>query len=702
MKPEPAVSNEPPARGSDVWCMPLAAAAYLILALAILSPVLAAPRTLLPVSRFAAEGDRHFLGLGLLDQRAVTAMVVRNAATLTSRPWDLRGDGQCFPMPRAYTLGEHLFALGLLAAIPWALTHDPILTYNATLLLTIWIPGLTMYALARHFTRSAPAAFVAGLLFALTPERITELVHPFAHGDLWVPLALLFLHRSCAYGGWRNATALALFVGLVVGESLYPLIAATILLVVYGVYQLVLRRFRPAATLPQIALAAAMILAVAWFVLAPYLETRAIWGLAQGRSSILLEPRAYLPGSARFPGFLCVALIVVALVDRARGPRRVGGEDPRLVLLAAGLLIVWSSLGPVTIPGIGAVGTPILLLARVVPGLDAVRGLPAVGLGAALSFAFVAGYGVLRLTEGRSRRGAIGVVVACTAIVLATRFVPLLARPSFGQDSLALTTWVARPDEDAIALVQKVPPGALLDVPLPWQGTPRLAMANSLLLDSYSPRPTAACYNSFVSPVQHQVTDLASALPAPAAADALVALGFGSVLFDKQRTLPPQHKAFEDMLRMDVEAQRRLAPLGRTRRFWAYALSSPVPVQRDFGLLAAGDADAPTVELPARGGDVPFVFVNRGDATFRHPDPLTPSELVVRWSGGAGTGGTQRTASALLPIALATGQSVTLPITLAAPPGPGPWVVEIARAASPDTVLAKRSVRVLDAPSRAQ
>ena len=36
--------------------------------------------------------------------------------------------------------------------------------------------------------RGNTAAFVAGLLFCLAPERMTDTGHPFIHGDLWAPL----------------------------------------------------------------------------------------------------------------------------------------------------------------------------------------------------------------------------------------------------------------------------------------------------------------------------------------------------------------------------------------------------------------------------------------------------------------------------------------------------------------------------------
>ena len=49
----------------------------------------------------------------------------------------LMGAGAYFPMPNAWTLGEHMFGPGLLAALPLASTGEPILACNLMLVLTM-------------------------------------------------------------------------------------------------------------------------------------------------------------------------------------------------------------------------------------------------------------------------------------------------------------------------------------------------------------------------------------------------------------------------------------------------------------------------------------------------------------------------------------------------------------------------------------
>lgn len=156
-------------------CLVAAAIAYLAVALWNFRVVLPAPATLLPES---PQASAELGALGRLDLTMVLWVVTGNADRLLTRPEQLRAEGQCHPLPRAYTLGEHMLGESLLATVPLALTGDPIASYNTMLVASLWIAGVAMFLCARHFTRSDPAAFVAGLLFCLEPERIQDTGHP--------------------------------------------------------------------------------------------------------------------------------------------------------------------------------------------------------------------------------------------------------------------------------------------------------------------------------------------------------------------------------------------------------------------------------------------------------------------------------------------------------------------------------------------
>ena len=449
-------------------CAALAIAAYLIVALFTFRNVLTSPSTLLPYP--SVINDRiNMVYLDHWDQAMVVTTVVRNANLLVNRPWDLFADvGQCFPMPGAYTLGEHMFGVGLLAAPAYALTADPLLSYNFALILTLWIPGITMYFLARRFTGSPGAAFVAGLAFALVPGRLIDPSHPYVHGDLWAPAVLLFLHRLFVSGKWRDALGLAFFLNLEVFESLYPLISTCLLASVYGIYLLFRHRTKLTVVLPKLAAALALTLVGVWIVLVPYLDTSETWALLSGRASLLLTGRDFVPGQGDyFPGFVVLLFVAIAMLDRLRGPRLVHGEDPRLAFFLGGLLIAWCSVSHVRVPGLGiALESPFLTFRDVVPGLSAVRALASVAIGTGITTSFLMGFAALALTE-RLRpfpwAPAAGAAV-CAFLLLSVRFVPALAEASFGR-TFQLTSYIARPPQEDIDLIRKIGRGAPTRLP---------------------------------------------------------------------------------------------------------------------------------------------------------------------------------------------------------------------------------------------
>jgi hypothetical protein len=84
------------------------------------------------------------------------------------------------------------------------------------------------------------------------------------------------------------------------------------------------------------------------------------------------------------------------------------------------------------------------------------------------------------------------------------------------------------------------------------------ALAYDLLRASYSRRPPAAGYDSFVSPVQVQIEDLAMALPDRGAAEALHALGFGTVLMEKAQLMAADRNRIYDAVSQQPADQRRM------------------------------------------------------------------------------------------------------------------------------------------------
>ena len=100
-----------------------------------------------------------------------------------------------YPYPNTFAYHDHLFGLALLGLPIFLLTRNPILTYNALLLLSFILAAYGMYLLCREMTRSEAAALLAGDIFGFLPYRFAHLAHLNLLSIHWLPFCLLFLTR---------------------------------------------------------------------------------------------------------------------------------------------------------------------------------------------------------------------------------------------------------------------------------------------------------------------------------------------------------------------------------------------------------------------------------------------------------------------------------------------------------------------------
>jgi hypothetical protein len=673
------------------WVHAAVALAYLLLALSALRVAVLAPTPALPY-RALHEG-RNTAPLVHTDQQFVVWGVARNARTLLARPSALHDAEQCHPTPRATTLGEHMFGAGLLAVVPWALTREPITTYDVVLVLSLWLAALAMYALVLHWTGSVPAALVAGLLFGFHPARLGDPEHPYVHANQWTPLALLFAHRLVVGRRWRDAAGLAAACSLQLLESYYQVVALAVL---GGAVAVVLAvRHRRRLPLGRLAAAAGAVAGTCALVMVPYLDTRRTWGVLQDAPPILPPPQAFGPGGGAFPGAVLLALAVLGLADRARRGRGPGEPDPRLPLLLGAVLLAWTSTWGVTLLG-GRLflPTPAMMLREWVPGFSAGRGVAHVRDGVYLALAFSAGFGVHLLTARLRAAARAAVTAGVAAAALAELFVPAIAARSFG-DSLELRAWEPRPAAADLDLLRTAAAGAVLDLPLDFglQGRLRLN-GHYLLLGAYHRRPVAACINSFRLPIVADVERLAGRLPEPAAVAALAALGFRTVVLHLDMLHPAARAVWRARIVGGLVGAGRGTVAGETPAHVVVRLREPGPI--DAGLAALAVPGPAAAEPPARlaDGGLEFRFRNAGAITWRHPAPIVPTRLVVTWRSLDGRSAALREVSLLLPLALAPGDAGSRRVPLAPPREPGDYEVTLGPADRPALVLARRRVRV--------
>jgi len=459
------------------------------------------------------------------DQLFVTWLVARNAETLLSRPTQLYQSEQCHPAENMLALGEPMITLGLLGIPAWLATRDPVVTYNAVLVLVVLLSALAMYALVAEWTAVPAAGIPAGLLYAFHQIKISNVTHPYVDDTVWTLLALLFARRAFATGHWRDTVLAAICCALQIAGSFYPFVSAALLALPLLVW--LFAHYGASKLRPGPSLAAMVIIgATAVLVFAPYLGS-------QGASS--LEPRAiqsfepwgaFLPGGSRFPGWLSLGLVLVALASgRKRTLAGIGG-DPRWALLVGAALAAIAATGdasPWPVPDLWG------WLAAAVPGLHSVRIPGAVASGVHLTLCILAGLGaaaVLRATPDKFRAYAAG-ALALLAFTTTLRPALLGLEPPVEYRALA-----ARPSDEELDFFARLEAsgsrGPLLEVPIGLEN--RLERTHQILLISYHRRRTSSCYNSYLPPEFDEVEALGQALPDAGPLDRLRELGFGTVV----------------------------------------------------------------------------------------------------------------------------------------------------------------------------
>jgi hypothetical protein len=348
-------------------------------------------------------------------------------------------DGNIFH-PERFTLAysDAMLLPGLVGApFLWAGVHQLALS-NLMVVATFVLSAMTMFTLVRALTRSDPAAFVAGVAFAFYPFRFLHYSHLELLMTIWMPLALVCLHRVIVQPSARRGAATGVVVAAQALSSLYfGVYLATWMVVVWGVLAAGARRVR--ATLAPLAVACAVTAILLLPVLVPYMVARGMVGERDLTAVAFYSarPENYLgvswysvvygralskfsaPEAALFPGILVVVLAVVGL-----------WRPFSLVRLAYGVGLLFAFDASL---GVNGITYPLLYHA-----LFPFRGLrvPArFSMLVGLSLSVLAGYGVARLTDGLKRPWARYVLAAGLAAVImmesriALTFQPAPAQP---------------------------------------------------------------------------------------------------------------------------------------------------------------------------------------------------------------------------------------------------------------------------------
>ena len=322
-----------------------------------------------------------------------------------------------FPERTTLAFSEHFVAQSVMVWPVYAMTGNPILSYNIAFLLTFVLTGLGTFLLTRALTGSAVAASLAAFVAAFNEYRLVyEVAHLHTLSIHFLPFALYALHRYFHTDRRRYLVGAAVsLVGLNL-SSIYYMAYCAPLVALFALVELVrLGRWRTARVWLELWAAAAFVLVATSPFLLPYMDVQQRLGVSRslaeviGYSATLDHYRLALPGLAPALALAAVA-VVAALADR-----------PSRWITAAMLSFValsfWLSLGPVPQGGGQALGWPGLygVFHDYVPGYSGLR-VPA--RFAMLFFVFLAVLAALGVAAIERGWRAAGVVVSIAVIAV--------------------------------------------------------------------------------------------------------------------------------------------------------------------------------------------------------------------------------------------------------------------------------------------
>jgi hypothetical protein len=529
-------------------------AAYALLATWLLAPLFSHPArdVLDPL------GPNGVGMMGVPDVFLIMWLLSWDWHALTTAPLRLFDANAFHPARSVLATTEHMLGYVPLFGPIYAVSGNPVLANQLTMLLSIALCGTAMYLLLRHWGVGRAAAGFGGFVYALCPGRAYDANQPQMLAGQYLPIALLFLDRTLLRPAVAPALAAATFLLLQMLCSYYTAYAALIALVGYAMgialagrsevgRRGVLLAFLSVAT----AVAAFSVVSVPYVQLKRSGVVRDAAGLYYASTdlwrSYLYPPAAvhragwWLRGHLLYVGIVPLALAGTALVSRppARGARRWAATSCAGLALACYVM----GLGPSVIIRGHVVPLPFQLAARLVPGFSSVRAPARLGLMAMAGLAGLAGLGLDRLLPRRTLRSAVAPLVLVVLVGL-TAFEYDLFRPFYAVRPV--------PSGDAVPPIYRalaaLPPGPALEVPPGgWLEIGVLASeAEHMYFSTFHWHPILNGYTGYYPPTYDVTMGIAHALPDPRATALLArTTGLRYVVLHRDRLRPEERAGWE-------------------------------------------------------------------------------------------------------------------------------------------------------------
>ncbi len=331
------------------------------------------------------------------------------------------------PELRTLAYSDAMLVPGLVAA-PWIwMGVEPVVVHNLLMIAAAVASGVTMFWLVRTLTQSSGAGFVAGTVFALSPLRWAFYSHLELEVTHWMPLALLFLHRTLTGGRMRHGLATGAAVGLQALSSLYYGMFLSIYLCVIAAMLALTKQVRLRPAVGPLLCGAMVTAALVGPITLPYFENRRTLGQRSIEDRFSARPRDYLTAPSRS------RLYANALPGRDGRLELFPGASPTALaasgfaMLNPGALAYAAALAVATDASMGTSGWTYPALYRWLVPFRGLRAPNRFAVLVALSLAVLGGYGTARLLRALRRDAARVAIVAALVAVVAVESAPALA-----------------------------------------------------------------------------------------------------------------------------------------------------------------------------------------------------------------------------------------------------------------------------------
>ena len=241
-----------------------------------------------------------------------------NTHAVFSAPWAIFDANIYYPHRHTLAFSENLIGSTIFAAPVLWLTGSHVLALNVVSFSSIVLSGVGAWLLARRLGATAPAALLAGLVFAYSPARFLRFGQLHLTTIQWIPFSLAFLHAYLRGGRPRDLRLAVAFFTLQVLASGHGATFLTVAIVCVLAYHFALGEpFALRRRVRDLGFPGAAMFALALAVMIPYRAVQVDHGLRRDLVNWAPSPESFLASPSVFHLWVLSHFPDAQVVERA-------------------------------------------------------------------------------------------------------------------------------------------------------------------------------------------------------------------------------------------------------------------------------------------------------------------------------------------------------------------------------------------------